>query len=249
MLSGLNIKRKNGSLTSGASILARAMASKNGQRHPSISNLIRGVEIAESLRPGYPVEVYLEGGEYLGKWPSSYLRRVAQYSEYADKRKGRIAALSYHYSAQEFLELVDEGWTEEALRKTESRTIGARLCSKFACETCRRPCFSGECAGCSGKERSKRLALINGRMREIREVFALSEHSREEWLAVLDEYGGKCLRCGTTDNVTKDHIQPISRGGSNDINNLQPLCGPCNSWKHTKTIDFRSILSEATVAC
>jgi 5-methylcytosine-specific restriction endonuclease McrA len=39
--------------------------------------------------------------------------------------------------------------------------------------------------------------------------------------------------------LTVDHVIPISMDGSNNIENIQPLCRECNSAKHTQTIDFR----------
>ena len=53
----------------------------------------------------------------------------------------------------------------------------------------------------------------------------------DQWLAKLAEFGGRCAICGTDKHITVDHIAPISRGGANTIENLQPLCGPCNSRK------------------
>lgn len=37
--------------------------------------------------------------------------------------------------------------------------------------------------------------------------------------------------------LTVDHIWPKSRGGSNHIDNLQPMCSPCNSRKKDKIPD------------
>lgn len=56
------------------------------------------------------------------------------------------------------------------------------------------------------------------------------------WLKKLKRLGGKCQHCGTTDNITLDHILPISKGGTNDIRNLQPLCQSCNSRKNNKVL-------------
>lgn len=37
-----------------------------------------------------------------------------------------------------------------------------------------------------------------------------------------------CACCGSTNNLTIDHIIPISRGGKNERSNVQVLCEPCN---------------------
>ncbi len=52
-----------------------------------------------------------------------------------------------------------------------------------------------------------------------------------------DEY--KCLACGSSDDLTLDHIVPICKGGFNTLDNLQVLCKTCNCSKFTKTIDYR----------
>jgi 5-methylcytosine-specific restriction endonuclease McrA len=59
----------------------------------------------------------------------------------------------------------------------------------------------------------------------------------KEW--VFSKYGKICLCCGTTENISIDHIKPIKKGGTNDLDNLQPLCKSCNSSKSTRVVDYR----------
>lgn len=43
-------------------------------------------------------------------------------------------------------------------------------------------------------------------------------------------YGLPCAECGNPAD-TIDHIKPISRGGTNELDNLQPMCWKCNRKK------------------
>lgn len=55
-------------------------------------------------------------------------------------------------------------------------------------------------------------------------------------------YDYTCLRCGKREPeimLTPDHIIPVVKGGSSDISNIQPLCGPCNSAKGANWTDYR----------
>ena len=62
----------------------------------------------------------------------------------------------------------------------------------------------------------------------------------DEWTALLIKYRYTCLCCGREDvKLTVDHVVPVSLGGSNDIENIQPLCKSCNCSKGANTIDFR----------
>lgn len=63
--------------------------------------------------------------------------------------------------------------------------------------------------------------------------------SQAEWTALCEHYGHKCLACGATGELVADHVVPIARGGTNTIDNIQPLCRPCNAKKYAKTIDYR----------
>lgn len=58
---------------------------------------------------------------------------------------------------------------------------------------------------------------------------------RAKLLLVLTRRDGPgCRQCGTMDEPQIDHKKPLSRGGSNDLRNLQILCGTCNRRKHAK---------------
>lgn len=66
--------------------------------------------------------------------------------------------------------------------------------------------------------------------------------TRQEWLRLVVDHGGKCAYCGKKDGkLTLDHVVPISRGGANTIDNAAPACWWCNSHKHNRTGDeFRA---------
>jgi 5-methylcytosine-specific restriction endonuclease McrA len=72
------------------------------------------------------------------------------------------------------------------------------------------------------------------------EKLGLGEHfTPGEWVALIARYSGRCSNCGSDKGLAPDHVIPLSRGGANTIDNIQPLCKSCNSKKHAKTIDYR----------
>lgn len=75
-----------------------------------------------------------------------------------------------------------------------------------------------------------------------------------EWQALKTACDNRCLLCGRQEPdvyLTKDHIIPPDFGGTNTIENLQPLCGvprlalnsvtSCNSSKYQTPVDYRPI--------
>jgi len=66
----------------------------------------------------------------------------------------------------------------------------------------------------------------------------------EEWMLLCEHFEDKCVSCGQpNDRLCMDHVVPLSRGGTNFIENLQPLCRPCNSGKRAKSTDYRGELA------
>lgn len=51
-------------------------------------------------------------------------------------------------------------------------------------------------------------------------------------LQLIERDGYECQTCKTVDDLTIDHIIPLSKGGSDELENLQLLCRRCNSLKN-----------------
>lgn len=76
-----------------------------------------------------------------------------------------------------------------------------------------------------------------------RERKQLQRHLRlpqNEWISIVSDVlkrdGHKCTYCDSMDNLTADHVVPLTRGGSNHLSNLTACCIPCNTKKSNKLI-------------
>lgn len=71
-------------------------------------------------------------------------------------------------------------------------------------------------------------------------------HSKGEWETLKAQYNWTCPSCKEREPfvnqqykyLTKDHIIAISMGGSDNIENIQPLCKSCNGKKQAKEITY-----------
>jgi 5-methylcytosine-specific restriction endonuclease McrA len=76
----------------------------------------------------------------------------------------------------------------------------------------------------------KRRAILKG---------AKGNFTNAEWEQLKKIYELTCWMCGKKEPEIKlsiDHKIPLSKGGSNEIDNIQPLCRSCNSRKNTQIL-------------
>lgn len=89
------------------------------------------------------------------------------------------------------------------------------------------------------KANPDKIAAIQ-RNRRAKKRQSCGAHKAEDVKAIFDSQRGKCASCpkrlieSGKDRYHVDHIQPISKGGSNDKYNLQCLCPDCNKRKNAK---------------
>lgn len=84
------------------------------------------------------------------------------------------------------------------------------------------------------KRHPELIAHLKARYRA-RKRNAEGSHTLKEWENLKKKFNNRCAICKKRKKLTRDHIKPLSKGGSDYIKNIQPLCRNCNSKKHTKT--------------
>jgi 5-methylcytosine-specific restriction endonuclease McrA len=90
-------------------------------------------------------------------------------------------------------------------------------------------------------EKVRQAKADNCRKRRAARHASPGSFTAEEFEAMCDAYGNRCLACDDTEAVLEaDHVVPLTRGGTDDIRNILPLCGSCNRKKFVAIIDYRS---------
>lgn len=86
------------------------------------------------------------------------------------------------------------------------------------------------------KKKNPEKTIQHGRNRRARELEADGMFTVLEWEELKKKLNYTCQMCKKKEPIIKltaDHIIPLSKRGTHYINNIQPLCRPCNSTKGT----------------
>ena len=96
---------------------------------------------------------------------------------------------------------------------------------------------------------SRRQRIANRRRRRVARVD--NDLTSAEWLVLVASWGG-CAYCGATgDDLQRDCVLAISRGGRYTLDNVVPACRSCNAskcnsevtgWMRRKRLDERTFL-------
>jgi len=91
------------------------------------------------------------------------------------------------------------------------------------------------------RKKNLKRCSFNVNKYKLRKRNAEGSHTFGEWQNLKIQYNYTCPCCSKKEpeiKLTEDHIIPLSKGGSDNIENIQPLCKSCNSKKHTKIISY-----------
>jgi 5-methylcytosine-specific restriction endonuclease McrA len=79
-----------------------------------------------------------------------------------------------------------------------------------------------------------RLAELEHRRRSRKRGLTIVVPSAEQLLAKFAYWGNRCWICRATEDLTLDHVKPLSAGGAHVLANMRPACRSCNSRKGAK---------------
>ena len=81
------------------------------------------------------------------------------------------------------------------------------------------------------RKKAKEELIAEGLIENTKRREPIPQHVQD---TVWRRDGGKCVKCGSQENLEFDHIIPLSKGGSNTVRNIQLLCQKCNREKSNK---------------
>lgn len=81
----------------------------------------------------------------------------------------------------------------------------------------------------SATQRRRRAAIYGAQINDL---------TAEQWVAIQEAYGHRCVYCGKKmkGKLTRDHIIPLSKNGNHTVSNVVPACRSCNCSKGNRNV-------------
>ncbi len=165
--------------------------------------------------------------------------RIQQYAEYERSRANlphRVEARrKYQEEHKEQIDEYKKAWTKANAVRTAAH-------KREHYERNREEIIArSEEWGKNNAEKVRQFKANNKRKRRAAKHASCGNFTAEEFEELCERYGNKCLCCGVAGVALEaDHVVPLTRGGSDDIDNIQPLCGTCNRSKFVNIVDYRA---------
>lgn len=98
-------------------------------------------------------------------------------------------------------------------------------------------------------DRVRDYGKISDHKRRACKIGAGGSFTRNEWNKLKKNFNYRCAYCRRKKKLTVDHIIPLSKGGTNYIDNIIPACRSCNSKKSNNHKDVQLSLDNIYGLC
>ena len=153
-------------------------------------------------------------------------KRLKRFSEFVPKRKARALASQMNKTC-------DSCITRQVISNRESIRRGGVVFRSFSDAFWRARAYTLNNANRQRVARKSKVDVASIDIQTLPDVV-----KPQELAGIYAAQSGLCHYCDAElkiDNMSFDHAQPSSRGGSNGADNLRATCKDCNYMKHTKT--------------
>jgi hypothetical protein len=165
-------------------------------------------------------------------------KQCANRSRAIVRRFARAEMVECQWCFREFLGAASRKFCSEWCRRRFSNHGSATALLWESCTCCAAPCLGNfrrngppQCKRCRRNQQRQTDRLSGYRRRGAKGRF-----SDRDWCRLVARHGGQCAYCHIAPATTRDHVIPVSRGGTSWIGNILPACESCNSSKHNKLL-------------